>query len=214
MALNDYIAALRDLVHDPNAQFFSNSTLTRYINDARNRVAQDTKCLRQLMPSITLTQGQEQYPLNNAAAFGTFNGRLIDVMEIDFYDGGIRYPLRYLPWSRFNTTYRYWPLNTQKPEAFCRMGALTIFVGPIPDQTYNSDWIIAINPNPLVDNTTVEEIPVPFTEPVIYWAAYLARYGEQSMGEAAIFKQEYISRRNMVQRSFMTFVIPNPYAEE
>jgi hypothetical protein len=211
-SLNEYITALRDLVHDPNAQFFTDTTLTRYINDGRNRVCQDTKCLRQLVPSIQLSQNVEQYAVNGV--LGAFNGRAIDVMEIDLYDGGTRYPLRYLPWTRFNATYRYWTGNTQKPEAFTRMGGLSIFIGPMPNQTYNSDWIIAINPNPLVNNASVEEIPTPFTEPVVYWAGYLARFGEQSMAEAAIYKQEYVTRKNMVQRSFMTWVIPDPYADD
>jgi hypothetical protein len=213
VALNDYITALRDLVHDPSANFFTNATLTRYINDGRNRICQDTKCLRQLVPSITLTYNVEQY-LINSSGLGIFQGRAIDVMEVDLYDGGTRYPLRYLPWSRFNTTYRYFTGNLQKPEAFTRMGGLSLFIGPTPNQNYNSDWIIAVNPIPLVDNTTVDEIPVPFTEPVVFWAAYLARLGEQSLAEADIFKQQYESRKQMVQRSFQTWVIPDPYADD
>jgi hypothetical protein len=213
VSLDDYISDVRDLLHDPEAEFWDDTKLTKYINDGRNRVCQDTKCLRQVAAGITLAAGQEQYLLASMG-FGIFNGRVIDVMEIDLYYGSTRYPLYYKPWTKLNANFRYWVNNQQRPQLFTRMGALSVYIAPIPDQNYLSDWILAINPYPLIDNNTAEEIPAPFTEPVIYWAAYRAKFGEQSLGEAQIFKNEYISRRNMVQRSFMTFINPDQYAED
>ena len=51
--LNSYITEVRRLLHDANANFWTNPELTDYINDARNRVAADTSCSRSLA-SITL----------------------------------------------------------------------------------------------------------------------------------------------------------------
>lgn len=51
MALNAYITATQLLLHDTAAQFYSVSSLTSYINTARNRVAADAKCIRVLSPS-------------------------------------------------------------------------------------------------------------------------------------------------------------------
>lgn len=212
MALNEYIAQLRDLLHDPSSNNWSNAQLTKYINNGRQRVCQDTKCLRQLVPNIALVAAQEQYQIATIASAASLDQRVIDVMAIDFYWGTTRYPLAYLPWTVLNARYRYWQNLTNRCEAWTRMGGLSIYVAPIPDQAYRTDWIIAINPLPLVDDTTVEEIPPPFTDPIIYWAAYIAKFGEQSMGEAAIFKNEYKERRGMVQRSFMTINIPDHYA--
>lgn len=199
-------------MHDPSANNWTNTQLTKYINDGRNRVCQDTKCLRQLVPSILLTAAQEQYQIADVALAAGLTGRIIDVMEVTLYWGSIRYPLTYLPWTTLNARYRYWTQLLNRCEAWTRMGALSVFFAPIPDQAYRTDWIIAINPNPLVDDTSVEEIPAPFTEPIVYWAAYIAKFGEQAMGEAAIFKNEYVTRRGMVQRSFMTFTTVDPYA--
>jgi hypothetical protein len=213
--LNDYLAQLRDILHDPNANNWTNTQLTRYINNGRKRVAQDTKCLRQVITSIPLVVGQEQYDVSpTSTLFGpTYSGRNIDVMEIDFYwSSTTQYPLAYLPWTILNTRYRYFRTLQTRCEAWTRMGSLSVYIAPIPDQAYNTDWVIAINPNLLIDNTTVEELPPPFDEPVCYWAAYEAKFGEQALGEAKIFKDEYISRRNIVQRSFMTMINPDPYA--
>src|SRR5690242_10405849 len=46
--LQDYISQCRQLLHDANGNFWSNSDLTGYINDARNRVVGDTGCYRVL----------------------------------------------------------------------------------------------------------------------------------------------------------------------
>lgn len=44
--LQDYITNLRFIIHDTGAADFSDSTLTNFINQARNRVALDTHCVR------------------------------------------------------------------------------------------------------------------------------------------------------------------------
>jgi hypothetical protein len=210
VALTNYITQVRRLLHDPNGALWSDSELTDYINDGRNRVCQDTKCLRQVT-SVTLTAGVEQYTITTLADSAGLAPRIVDVMGIDLYWGSTRYSLSYAAWTVFNANLRYWQNMQQRPIAFTRMGGLQVFFGPVPDQAYLTDWTVAINPNPLVTDATVEEIPVPFTESIRYWAAYQAKFKEQAMGEANIFENEYRKRLLMNQRSFMTRVIPDPY---
>jgi len=95
---------------------------------------------------------------------------------------------------------------------FSRMGSLSIYVGPLPDQSYQSDWDIALTPPALVNDSTAEPIPDPFTTPVKYYAAYLAKFKEQAMGEADIFKKMYVSQAKTEMASFMGRYIPNHYA--
>jgi hypothetical protein len=208
VALTTYINDLRDILHDPTAQFWSDQSLTNYINKGRNRVCQDTKCLRQPIVGFALTTGQEQYLISSLPV--AYRSRIIDVMSIDLYWGQTRNPLMYMPFTQFSAQLRYWQNYLQRPVAYSRMGALSIYFGPVPDQAYLTDWIVAINPNPLVDDTTVEEIPVPFTEPVIFWAAYEAKFKEQAIGEAKLFKDEYKSRVLMIASAFFTRMIPDP----
>jgi hypothetical protein len=210
VALNKYLLQTRRLLHDPNGQLWSDAQLTDYINDGRNRVCQDTKCLRQIT-SVTLTAGVEQYTIATLADSLGLAANIVDVMNIDLYWGSTRYSLSYAPWTTFNANLRYWQNLPQRPIAYTRMGALSVYFGPVPDQAYLTDWTVAINPNALVTDSTPEQIPVPFTEPVQFWAAYQAKFYEQAMGEANIFASEYTKRLLMNQRSFMTRVIPDPY---
>lgn len=67
MTLNDYIQGVRDAVRDPNANFYTDAQLTRWINRARKQVAKVGQCVRVLPPSlagvstITVTSGGSGY---------------------------------------------------------------------------------------------------------------------------------------------------------
>jgi len=210
--LNYYVTQVQQLLHDPLAQNWSIPQLTGYINTARNRVAQDSKCLRQIIPSVALTAQVEQYQIAAVNATYAPSLTIIDVMGIDlYYSVTNRQSLRYYAWTQFNAMYRAWAGQYTRSEAFTRMGALAVFFGPAPDQAYTTDWIVAVNPPPLVTDATPETIPAPFTDCVQFFAAYLAKFSEQAMGEAQLYFNEYIKWIRMVQRSFMTRVIVDPY---
>ena len=51
--LQSYITAVRYLLHDANANFYTDSQLTDYINGARERIVRDTGCLRTVQISQT-----------------------------------------------------------------------------------------------------------------------------------------------------------------
>jgi hypothetical protein len=209
-ALNTYITQCRRLLHDANGSFWSDPELTDYINEARNRVAQDTKCLRQLATGLVLGTGVETFNPNTFVA--SFAGRVVDVMGITVYINNTRVKLQYYAFTKFDAMLRYWQNYQQWPVAYSRVGANVVYVGPVPNQNYTSDWDVAVNPAPLVSDATVEEMPTPFLDPVKYWACYLAKFKEQSLGECQIYQGEYLKVARMCSRSFMTRVIPNPYS--
>jgi len=209
-ALNSYLTDTRQLLHDPTNQFWSDQELTGYINKARRRVCQDSKCLRQYVTNITLQMGQESYVIQTIdPVLGPY---IIDIMNINVYLQNTRYPLIYFSLTEFNAKLRYWNNLQQQPAAYTRVGATTILIGPIPNQNYTSDWDCAMNPPDLVSDSQAETIPVPFTENVMYWASYLAKFKEQSMAEAAMFKAEYRTQMLMTARAWQTRIIPSVYA--
>lgn len=212
--LQTYITQVQRLLHDTNASFWPIAELTDYINDGRNRIAMDSKCLRQLATSIYLTAGQELYNVQTTVAGATpaVTAQVVDILGISVYYGSTRYKCNYLPFTSFDAQVRSWSQQQERPVIFTRMGALQVYLGPVPDQAYQTDWDVAVIPSALVNTTDVETIPPPFTDPVQYWAAYRAKFKEQSFGEAKMFKDEYASIGRMALRSFMTRVIPNPYA--
>jgi hypothetical protein len=211
--LQTYITQVQRLLHDPNGDFWPVTELTDYINEARERIAGDTKCLRQLVTSIPLTQGIELYSIAGAAATATpaVTNNIIDVMGITLYWGNTRYKLNYMSFSQLDAYARAWQQYQTRPVIFSRMGALNVYVAPIPDQAYITDWDCVVMPTPLVATTDVDTIPDPFNFPVKYWAAQLAKFKEQAYGEADMFRKQYMVEGLRAQRVFQTRVLPNPY---
>lgn len=208
-ALTTYTKQVQRLLHDTSGNFWKQPELTDYINEARNRVAQDSKCLRQLVTSIALTANVDNYVPQTL--LGSVGASLIDVMGITLYWGTQRVKLDYYPFTKFDAMFRPYQNYYQRPVAFSRMGGSLVWLGPNPDQAYVTDWDVAVIPDPLVDDTTVDELPIPFQEPVQYYAAFKAKWKEQAQGEAAIFMQQYSAMLKMCYRGFMTRVITNPY---
>lgn len=64
MLLSDYITQVQDLCHDSQSIDYSNTDLTRFINEARQRVAEDFWCVRTYFTNCTAIVGQETYPMS------------------------------------------------------------------------------------------------------------------------------------------------------
>jgi hypothetical protein len=274
--LSSYITEVQRLLHDANSVFWSTSELTDYINDARERVARDTGCLRTLqitatpisstgVPATVWTAGATvtagQFLFNNIFIYevvtggvlsttpppypasgytfppstpftdGTASlqysgpaevipyatiatGTTLDILNVNVYWGNSRIPLRYLPWSNFNAQLRYWQNYVGRPVCFSVYGQNTIYVGPVPDQSYVVEIDSIILPTALSLNTpnANDQIQDPYTTPVAFYAAYKAKYKEQSYGEAEIYKQEYAKQIQAVLNSVYTRRIPDPYS--
>lgn len=136
----------------------------------------------------------------------------LDVININLYWGNTRIPMRYLPWTQFNAELRFWQNYIGRPIAFSVYGQSQIFISPVPDQVYTIEVDTIVLPAPLVNLNDVDDINDPFTTPVKFYAAYLAKYYEQSYGEAEIYKQEYIKHVQSVLVSINTRRMPNPYS--
>ena len=274
--LSSYITEVQRLLHDANSVFWSTSELTDYINDARERVARDTGCLRTLqitatpisstgVPATVWTAGATvtagQFLFNNVFIYEVVTGGVLsstappypssgytfppstpftdgtatlqysgpaeiipyatiatgttlDILNVNIYWGNSRIPLRYLPWSNFNAQLRYWQNYVGRPVCFSVYGQNTIYIGPVPDQAYVAEIDSTILPTALSLNTpnVNDQIQDPYTTPVAFYAAYKAKYKEQSYGEAEIYKQEYAKQIQAVLNSVYTRRIPDPYS--
>jgi len=202
-----YIAAVRRLLHDATGNFYSDSDLTYYINEARRRVVRDTGCLRTLQ-SFTFPTGAE------TASFSSFpNGnQTIDVININVLWGNSRVPLAYAAWTAFNAQFRVWQSMTGRPAAFSVYGQDKVYIAPIPDQDYVAELDTVIAPSDLNSDNDVEQIADIYAAPVPFYAAYKAKYNEQQYGEAEIFKQEYLSQVQAVLNSVYTRRLPSAYS--
>jgi hypothetical protein len=170
-------------------------------------------------PSTPFTNGTAtlQYSSNcEVVNFAALPNALqtLDVLNVTIYWGNSRIPLRYLPWSNFNAQLRYWQNYVGRPICFSTYGQGQLYLGPVPDQSYPMEIDTVILPLPLSLNNpnATDSIVDPYTTPVAFYAAYKAKYKEQSYGEAEIYKQEYAKHVQAVLNSTYTRRIPDPYS--
>ena len=67
MASAAYITQVRRLLHDATGNYWSDTDLLAYINEARNRIALESASIRSLV-SFNLCQGVESYPFSGGIA--------------------------------------------------------------------------------------------------------------------------------------------------
>jgi hypothetical protein len=169
-------------------------------------------------PSTPFTDGTATLQYSGPAEIIPYgiltNGTTLDILNVNIYWGNSRIPLRYLPWSNFNAQLRYWQNYVGRPVCFSVYGQNTIYIGPVPDQAYVVEIDSTILPTSLTQQSpnAVDQITDPYTTPVPFYAAYKAKYKEQSYGEAEIYKQEYLKQVNAVLNSTFTRRIPDPYS--
>jgi hypothetical protein len=205
--LSDYIVQVRRLLHDVAGNFWTDQQLTSYINAARLRLVRDSGCLRELQTSATVAN-QEVYDYSSLP----MANRTLDILNINAYWGNTRVPLRYLPWTQFNASLRYWQNYLGQPIAFSNYGQSKFYLGPTPTEIYTLELDTVITPEDLVNDSDVDEISVRYQSPVALRAAHEAKYQEQSYGEAEIFEAQYKRElMNVINTSF-TRRIPNPYS--
>ena len=204
--LSDYVTSTQRLLHDSTANYWSVAELVTYINEARNRVTLDTGCNR-VLQTVTLTTAQEQYPYTLLPQ-GTST---VDVLNITVLWGTMRVPLNYMVFTEFNMKMRAWQSYNARPVAFTVYGNQNIFIGPIPDQNYVSEWDTVVLPPTLVNQTDTDTLMYPFTSPVPFYAAYLAKYKEQSYQEADKFKADYVMKAKEAIRMSFTRRLPSVF---
>ena len=206
MVLSDYITECRRLLHDANANFYTDSELTDYINAGRTRLVRDTGCLRTYQTS-TVAANQEII-LTSSLPNGT---NTLDIINLNLIWGNTRIALQYMAFTDFNSRLRYYQNYIGRPIAYSMYGQTSIYLGPVPDQTYTIELDTIIMPTALSTSSPTETIPDPYTTPVAFYACYKAKHKEQAYGEAEIFNQEYIKQVRAVLSSVFTRRITTPY---
>lgn len=136
----------------------------------------------------------------------------LDILNINVFWGNSRYPLSYLPWTQFNAQLRYWQNYIGRPIAFSVFGQNQIYISPVPDQSYVIELDTTVLPVPLVSGSDTDTIIDPYTTPVAYYAAYTAKFKEQSYGESEIYYQQYVNKVRSVLNTTFTRRLPDPYS--
>ena len=206
MVLSDYITECRRLLHDANGNFYTDSELTDYINQGRTRMVRDTGCLRTYQTSSVVAN--QEVLLTSSLPSGS---NTLDIINFNLIWGNTRIALQYMAFTDFNARLRYYQNYIGRPIAYSMYGQTSIYLGPVPDQTYTVELDTVVMPTALTTSSPTETIPDPYTTPVAFYACYKAKHKEQAYGESEIFNQEYKNQVRSVLSSVFTRRITTPY---
>ena len=116
-----------------------------------------------------------------------------------------RYALYYRPFRYFNAWIRYNQSNTGPPVMFSVYAYTSVYVRRVPDQPYVAEFDTVVLPNALAGAVgEVEQIPYIFSDPVQYYACYLAKMKFQQQKSADEYMQRYKQSASAVLASVMT----------
>jgi hypothetical protein len=206
VALADYLDELRDLLHDPNDRMWSPTQKANYINRARRQRDEDTAIQRSTI-TYTLTAGTGTYTFAQVG-----NSSIIDVISIVLIFGQTRIVLDNVNLTTLNQRYRTSTTFNGWTAAWARQGHSTVIFGPTPSTGFVTEWDCVVYGASLINLTDPDEVPYPYTKPVAFYAAYLAKINErQHMDEAQDFLADYTRLVGEAVNSRAP-MIPNSYS--
>lgn len=177
--LSDYLGVLRRLLNDPNDTFWPAADKTAYINQGIQRRDVDTGGNRQLF-TYTLVVGQDLYTFTAIGSASVF-----DVVGVNLLYGNLRVVMESYSFTELNARIRqYDPPQQFAPIAWARYGPSSIYFAPAPSIAYDIEFDCCVYSPALVNATDADVLPYPYTEPVPYYAAILAKENERQYDEA------------------------------
>ena len=221
--LTQYLIQTKQLLQNPGSPsaLYSDTDLTSWVNRARGQLAGDSECIRN-MASLTLVSGQRVYPFS-AIALGSPSSGIKDVFKVStawyqIASGQIWFRPRSFEWFSLYSLNNPVPASGP-PKVWSQYGQGvngTIYIDPLPNFSYVCPIDTVCQPIDLVDDTTVEAIPFPFTDAVPYFAAYLALLSAQAPARQADgdkMLQRYSEFKDRARRYSTPSVLPGLYAQ-
>lgn len=145
------------------------------------------------------TAGIEQYTFSSVnsvvqtAQTGISGILMVQTVAVSW--GSLKPVLDQLDWNSFQAYLRSYSAALQgQPCIWAQYGqgnSGSVYMWPIPSAVMPMDWDCICTPIVLVDDTTPEAIPYPWTDCVPYFAAYLALMNARRPEEAAAMFQLY-----------------------
>lgn len=159
-------------------------------------------CVVTLTTFISTLPGQETY------AFSSFNSavqvanpaalEVIGIQSISVAWGSLKPTLDYKSWTEFQANYRSYNYGNQNyPSLWSQYGrgqGATVYLWTIPSSYNAMDVDCYCTPIALVNDSTTDAIPDPFSEAVPYYAAALAYANAQRKDDSEYYRQLYVKR--------------------
>lgn len=184
--LDAYLTQTENLLQSPGSPqaLYSTTNLTLWINTARSQLAGEGECIRYYgtLPLVGSTQSYGLASINTGTSSANGIQGVLNVRQIYLSGGTIM--LRQWPWEYFNFFYvANTTIAEATPVSWAQYGqgvTGSIYLSPTPSATITANLDCVCYPIPLVDDTTVEAIPYPWTDAVPFFAAYFALLSAQA----------------------------------
>lgn len=185
--LATHLATLNRYLHDPDNRFWPQTDKIAYVNQAIQYRDLTTGQNRSLIP-FTLTAADDTYTFTDLG-----NTRVFDVVGINLIYVGKRIVLDSLSYTELNVNFRVYTSGSYQgyPAAWCRYGLNQVIFGPSPSVAYATEWDCCQVSADLSALADADPLPYPYTEPVPYYAAYLAKLNERQYEEAQGFWEQW-----------------------
>lgn len=208
--LDVYTTDTRRLLQNPSpasAGLYSTADITAAINKARRHLAIKGECIRRI-GTISTVSGTRSYSFGGVdigVAAVTGVAGILNIRRINYVVGDGEKYITPRPWEWFDQfclnnpvplgdqnnpgsrTPRVWAQYGQGGSASSGLSNTSgsFYIDPLPDDVYDLRCDCQCYPVPLVDDTTVEAIPVVFTDAVPFIAAWYILLGSQNQARRA-----------------------------
>lgn len=159
-------------------------------------------CIVTLTPLIRTIGGQETYAFSSFTPAIQFVDRavayVVGVQSISVAWGSLKPTLNKTSWTDFQANYRSYNYGNQNyPSLWAEYGrgqGASAYLWTIPASSNAMDVDCYCAPIALVDDTTPDAVPEPFSAAVPYYAAALAYANAQRRDDSEFYRQKYIER--------------------
>ena len=187
-ALSDYLATLRQLVHDSADVLVPVSDKTAYINagmQQRDFLTGGNR-IRSTVACSTVTDTYTYTQLGNA--------NIIDIIGINCLDGQFRFRLQQFSLTRLNAFLRTSTLYKDRPSAYAWAGQSILLNCIASSATFSLETDCTVLSPALVNLGDTDPLPPPWTNPVPYYAAFRAKLNARRPDEAEGFKKMFAEK--------------------
>ena len=163
-----------------------------------------------------LNQGQEVYPFADVD-ISMFPGceSIYMVRSVSILYSAFRYSLACYSFSVYQARIRSWAQQWQYVPGVC--GQLgqgvdgSLYMYPIPSQTYQQEWDCGMLPSDLVTNLSAEALPGPWDDAVPYFSAHLCYLQMQNFNAAKMYLDLYDKMLQRYSDYARVGRVTNPY---
>ena len=155
---------------------------------------------RNYRANVPLTKGLDLYTLDGTAAALFPTDTVLDIINLWLIWGTRRLPMPERSLSEVTAKTRQTVGFTGTPAMYCRYGSSQLFIATAPSSQFAADLDVAVLSTTLVAAADVDPLPYPYTEPVVYYAASLAKgEGQQKFQDAEVLMATAIRKLNDIE---------------